>query len=191
MSYYGKEINEKVVELLKAGGVGLLPTDTIYGLSALALDKKAVERVHELKERDDGKPLVVLIAEAGQLNELGPSLQYPEILEKYWPAPLSVEFNASNAPEWLHRGKFYFAVRMPDHDGLRKLIKKVGPIVSTSANLQNHEPAKTVEEAKKYFGDQLDFYVDAGKLEGQSSTLVKIENGKLKILRHGAYEIKP
>jgi L-threonylcarbamoyladenylate synthase len=83
------------------------------------------------------------------------------------------------------------AVRVPDNFELRNLIKKTGPIVSTSANLRGQEPAKTVKEARKYFGDRLDFYVDAGHLDSQPSTLVKIENNKLKVVRQGAYEIKP
>jgi L-threonylcarbamoyladenylate synthase len=81
------------------------------------------------------------------------------------------------------------AVRMPDNNDLRRLIDKVGPIVSTSANLQGQVPAKNVEDAQKYFGDKLDFYVDAGKLNGEPSTLVKIENGQIIILRQGSYKI--
>jgi L-threonylcarbamoyladenylate synthase len=190
MSYLFNEIEQKVEQLLKDGAVGLLPTDTIYGLSALALNKDAVERVHKLKQRDGGKPLVVLISEIEQLASLGLSHIHATLLKKHWPGPLSVEFDASDAPEWLHRGKFYFAVRLPDNDSLRNLIRKIGPIVSSSANLQGKEPAKTVADAKNYFGDKLDFYVDKGELNGCSSTLVKIEEGKLNILRQGTYEIK-
>jgi L-threonylcarbamoyladenylate synthase len=190
VSYYVKEFDNKVIELLKNGGVGLLPTDTIYGLSAVALNKESVEKIHKLKQRDDGKPLVALIGNLNQLQELGLSAVNTEALEKYWPAPLSVEFDATHAPEWLHRGKKYFAVRLPDNRQLRDLIAKTGPLVSTSANLQAQEPAKNIKEAKMYFGDKLDFYVDAGEINGISSTLVKIENGQLKVLRQGTYEIK-
>jgi L-threonylcarbamoyladenylate synthase len=175
---------------LSSGAVGLLPTDTIYGLSALALNKEAVEKVHKLKQRDGGKPLVVLIGELKQLSELGLSVSHAELVKNHWPASLSVIFNSSNIPEWLHKETSSLAVRLPDQENLRNLIRKVGPIVSTSANLQGQKPAGSVKEAKKHFGGKLDFYVDMGKLEGQSSTLVKIENNVLKVLRQGAYEIK-
>jgi L-threonylcarbamoyladenylate synthase len=189
VSYFSKAFDNKVTELLKNGGVGVLPTDTIYGLSALALNKDAVERIHKLKARDEGKPLVVLIAEVGQLIKLGLKTIDAELIKDYWPASLSVEFDATNAPQWLHRGGNFFAVRMPDNNVLRSLISKVGPIVSTSANLQGQVPAKNVKEAQKYFGDKLDFYIDAGKLNGEPSTLVKIENGQIIIVRQGSYKI--
>jgi L-threonylcarbamoyladenylate synthase len=188
--YYATKFDNEVIKLLKKGGVGILPTDTIYGLSALALKKDAVERIHHLKGRDDRKPLIVLIANFNQLDKLGLNREQADFVKNYWPGPVSLEFDAHNAPVWLHRGGFTFAVRMPDSKVLRDLIAIIGPIVSTSANLQGGKPAKSVKQAQKYFGDQLDFYVDGGKLEGQSSTLIKIENGKLKVLRQGAYEIK-
>jgi L-threonylcarbamoyladenylate synthase len=189
VSYFTNKIDKKVAELLNSGGVGLLPTDTIYGLSALALNKDAVQKVHKLKQRDGGKPLVVLIADVKQLAELGLSVAHADFVKKYWPGPLSLEFDASSAPEWLHRGMYYFGVRLPKHSELGDLIAKTGPIVSTSANLQGQAPAKNVEEAKKYFGDKLDFYVDSGEVSGQSSTLVKVTEGKLQVVRQGEYKI--
>jgi L-threonylcarbamoyladenylate synthase len=188
VSYISNKIDDKIIELLKGGGVGLLPTDTIYGLSALALNEKAVGRVHELKQRDDGKPLVVLIGELKQLSELGLPLAHAELVKDHWPAPLSMIFESSNIPEWLHKKTRSLAVRLPKHNDLIELIKKVGPVVSTSVNPQSMKPATSAEEAKKYFGNRLDFYVDAGKINGQPSTLAKIENGKIEIIRQGAYE---
>jgi tRNA threonylcarbamoyl adenosine modification protein (Sua5/YciO/YrdC/YwlC family) len=160
MSYNVKEFDEKVVELLNNGGVGFLPTDTIYGLSE-------------------------------QLDDLGIKTHEPKKVNKYWPGTLSVIFESSQIPEWLQRGTNSLAVRLPDLKELRDLIAKTGPLVSTSANLQGQKPANNVKEAKRYFGNKLDFYVNAGELEGQSSTLVKIEKGMLKVLRQGAYELKP
>jgi L-threonylcarbamoyladenylate synthase len=188
VSYFTKEFYNKVTELLKNGGVGLLPTDTIYGLSAIALNEQAVRRVHELKGRDN-KPLILLISEINQLEELGIQKEQANIIKEYWPGALSVIFNTNITPEWLEMGTSSLAVRMPDNNDLRRLIDKVGPIVSTSANLQGQVPAKNVEEAQKYFGDKLDFYVDAGKLNGEPSTLVKIENGQIIIVRQGSYKI--
>jgi L-threonylcarbamoyladenylate synthase len=190
VSYFTDTFDAKVVELLKNGAVGLLPTDTIYGLSALALNKEAVERIHALKGRDNNKPLIVLISDLHQLEELGLKVEQAELAKSYWPGPLSLEFDATDAPDWLHRGGFFFAVRMPDYSELRDLIAKTGPVVSTSANLQGQKPVSSVKEAQETFGDKLDFAVDAGKLEGQSSTLVKPEDGRLVVVRQGVLEIK-
>jgi L-threonylcarbamoyladenylate synthase len=189
MSYFTNTIDDQVIGLLRNGGVGLLPSDTIYGLSAVALNQDAVEKIHELKGRDGNKPLIVLIGEISQLNDLGLKSEHSELLNKHWPAPLSVEFDAKNAPVWLHRGGHFFAVRFPNDQNLRNLMKKIGPIVSTSANLQGQEPAKSVQDAKKYFKDKLDFYVDIGKVDGQASTLAKIDNNELVVVREGAYKI--
>ncbi len=189
MSYFTNKIDNTVVEFLRGGGVGLLPTDTIYGLSGLALHEKAVEKVHKLKGRDSNKPLVVLISDTRQLKDLGLSIDHADLIKKYWPGPLSVEFDATNSHKWLNRGGNFFAVRMPDREDLKELIQEVGPIVSSSANLQGHAPAKSVDEAQKYFGNKLDFYVDTGKIDGEPSTLIKIEGSKIKILRQGALKI--
>jgi L-threonylcarbamoyladenylate synthase len=188
VSYFTNSFDNKIVELLKNGRVGLLPTDTIYGLSAVALNKNAVEQIHKLKDRDN-RPMIVLVSDIEQLQYLGIKSQEPEVT-RHWPGALSVIFESSQIPEWLHRGTNSLAVRLPDSRQLRGLIAKTGPLVSTSANLQGQEPAKNIKEAKKYFGDMLDFYVDAGEIKGISSTLVKIENGQLKVLRQGAYKIR-
>jgi L-threonylcarbamoyladenylate synthase len=145
--------------------------------------------VHKLKRRDGGKPLVVLIADIKQLVSLGLSVAHAESVKEHWPCSLSIIFESKKIPEWLQLGTNTLAVRLPDYKPLRDLIEKTGPLVSTSANLQSEEPAKNIAEAKKYFNEKLDFYVDAGELSGQSSTLVKVENGKLKVLRQGTYRI--
>jgi L-threonylcarbamoyladenylate synthase len=189
VSYFTDKFDDNLVKLIKNGSVGLLPTDTIYGLSALALNKEAVERIHKLKGRDGNKPLIVLIANIEQLKELGLEMEQAELVKKYWPGSLSLEFDASSAPTWLHRGGFFFAVRMPNKQKLRDLIVKTGPVVSTSANLHGGIPANSPNEAEVIFGYDLDFYVDAGELVGQPSTLVKIENSKLKVIRQGACKI--
>lgn len=174
--------------MLKQDQVGLLPSDTIYGLSARALDEAAVERIHKIKGRDSGKPLIVLISDLKMLDLLSISVDQVKLVEKYWPGALSVIFT-SDAPEFLTRGTGSLAVRMPDSPDLTALINQVGPLVSTSANLEGEAPARNVAEAKAVFGGQLGFYVDAGELNNPPSTLVVINSGKLKVVRQGAVKI--
>lgn len=190
MSYFTDKFDDKIVEILKQGGVGILPSDTVYGLSGPALDKKAVRRIHELKGRDADKPFIVLISNTKMLNMLSISVDCAEAVMNYWPGPLSIIL-PSAAPDFLARGTKTLAVRLPDYPALRDLIDKVGPIISTSANLQGQKPLSSAAEAKKLFGDKLDFYVDAGTLNNPPSTLAALKNGRLHVIRQGAVKIKP
>lgn len=181
--------DDKVIDLLSKGGSGLLPTDTIYGLSCRALDESAVERLHKLKGRDSTKPFIVLVSDIKMLDLLSISAEQAVYVEKYWPGPISMEFHAPSAPSWLHRGLGHFAIRLPNHPQLLGLINKVGPIVSTSANLQGQAPVRNAKEARALFADKLDFYVDIGKCDNPPSTLVIIKDGHLEVVRQGAVKI--
>lgn len=189
MSYVTDKFDEEVILLLENGGVGFMPSDTIYGLSCRALNEKAVSRIYELKNRDFNKPNIVLIADLDQLEDLHVDKLQAGLVNKYWPGPLSLEFKAPNAPRWLHRGSGAFAIRLPGNKELRNLISKVGPIVSTSANKQGMMPAKSAAEATSYFGEELDFIVDIGTVDNPPSTLVVERNGKLIVEREGAIKI--
>lgn len=190
MSYGTDRLDKEIVRLLQKGGVGLLPSDTIYGLSCRALDKQAVERIHHIKRRDKNKPFVILISGMDQLKDLGITTTDAALALSYWPGKLTIICDAEKSPGWLHMGFRTLAVRQPDYPGLRELIKITGPLISTSANMQDGRPAESVFQAKKYFGDKLDFYVDAGRLSGRPSTIVRPVFDKLDVIRQGAVRIK-
>lgn len=189
MSYWTNKFDGEVAGLLKNGAVGLMPSDTIYGLSGRALDQKTVERIYELKGRDQNKPFIVLISDLKMLDSL--NVRYNKVITDrgYWPGPLTVIFPAPQAPDWLHIGTKTLAIRLPDNKQLLKLINQTGPLISTSANLQSQEPLTSASEAKAIFGERLDFYVDVGVRKSLPSTITKIENGKLKVVRQGFIKI--
>lgn len=189
MSYITDSFDDEIVGLLKSGGVGLLPSDTIYGLSCVALNRASVERIHKIKRRDKTKPFVILISRIEQLNDLGIITTDAAPALRYWPGKMTLICEALKAPDWLQMGTATLAVRQPDYSKLRELIDKVGPIVSTSANLSGGQPADSVKQARGYFGDKLDFYVDAGRLAGQPSTIVKSSFKGLEVIRLGAVKI--
>jgi L-threonylcarbamoyladenylate synthase len=189
MSYLTDNFDDKIVSLLKNGAAGLMPSDTVYGLSARALDEAAIRRIYSLKGRDDNKPCIVLLADANQANQLGINPKDLTLVSTLWPAPITFIAPASAAPEFLHRGFQTLAVRVPDNGPLRKLLIQCGPLVSTSANLQGEEVAHLPSKAKEYFDDKLDFYIDVGELSGEPSTIVKAEDGQLKIIRPGAFKL--
>lgn len=184
MPYLTKEFDKKVVELLEAGAVGFMPADTMYGLSCRALDEKAVAKVYQLKGRSYHKPLIVLISNLKMLDSLG--ARYNKVItSKYWPGPVTIIFEAPKAPAWLQRGTGSLALRLSADDKLQDLIDQTGPLVSTSANPEGRRPAESVKQAQKYFGERLDFYVDTGKIKAEPSTIIRLGNGKAKIVRHG------
>ena len=189
VSYVTNTIDKEVIRLLNSGAVGFLPSDTIYGLSCRALDEQAVGRIHRLKKRDKHKPLVVLISSTGQLDELGIELSEVTPALKYWPGQLTIICNTKKTPAWLQMGTGTQSVRIPGSPGLRRLIAKTGPLISTSANLAGQEPALNIAGAKKYFGDKLDFYVNIGMLSGKPSTIVKAGPDGLEVIRPGAVDI--
>lgn len=185
-----KSFDERVERLLKDGGVGFMPADTMYGLSAAALNRKAVERLYTLKRRRADSPFIILFSDIKMLNKLSISGDQVSEAKKYWPGSLSFICETPTAPRWLHKGLNSLAVRMPDHPQLLDLIERVGPIISTSANPAGQRPATNIQEAQSYFGDSLDFYVDAGDISGVPSTIARLKNGKLEVIRPGSLKIK-
>lgn len=177
---------------MKKGGVGVLATDTIYGLAGSALAPATVERIYKLRCRNFKKPMIVLISSLDDLKlfKIKLNKREREVAAKLWPGKVSIILNCPY-PEfkYLHRGANTVAFRFPKKIDLVGLISKTGPLVAPSANLEGKEPAKTIEEARVYFGDQIDFYLDEGRILGLPSTLVAIRNGKLAVKRNGEINV--
>jgi L-threonylcarbamoyladenylate synthase len=174
---------------LADGQVGILPTDTLYGLVASAKHKVAVSELYALKERDQ-KPGTVIAASIEQLEELGLKHRYVKAVEQYWPGPISVIIPCGPELDYLHQGKWSLAVRIPDDEKLRGLLTKTGPLLTSSANTAGNHPAGTAAEAEAYFGKKVDFYVDGGDLTGRApSTIIRILDDAIEVVRQGAVTI--
>ncbi|BCX16186.1 MAG: threonylcarbamoyl-AMP synthase [Candidatus Parcubacteria bacterium] len=185
--------NKKVIEILKAGGVGVIPTDTLYGIIGLAKNKETVERIYQLRQRNPHKPFIILISSLNDLKKFNLSLSKVVLsfLSKIWPEKISVALPCKDKKmSYLHRGTKSLAFRFPPKKSLLSLLKKVGPLVAPSANPEGQKPAATIKEAQKYFSDKVDFYVDGGKINSLPSTLIKIEkDNKISVLREGEITI--
>jgi L-threonylcarbamoyladenylate synthase len=177
----------KEVEMLKNGGVGVLATDTLYGLVALTFNQSAVERVYTLKERTPSKPCIILISAFEDLALFGANLSEAQrkALAPHVPGPVSFILPCgATAPEYLHRGTHTLAFRIPRDEKLRDFLKQSGPLIAPSANPEGSPPATTIEEARNYFGDRVDFYHDGGKRAGKASTLISFsEHDEIVVLR--------
>jgi L-threonylcarbamoyladenylate synthase len=183
---------EVLAGTLKKGGVGVMPTDTIYGIVGSALNKKTVERIYRLRKRNTKKPMIVLVSSQSDLRLFGatttPAIK--KLLKKLWPGKVSVIMPCpSKKFSYLHRGSGTIAFRLPKAAMVRGILKITGPLVAPSANFEGKPAARTIKEAKRYFKDRVDFYADAGRLVSQPSTLVTIKNGSLIVLRKGAVKV--
>ncbi|MDQ5969359.1 MAG: L-threonylcarbamoyladenylate synthase [Patescibacteria group bacterium] len=176
----------KVIEILSNGGVGVLLTDTLYGLVGSALDKEAVGRVQKIKNRSDHKPLIVLISSIKDLDLFGVKIESEteKILKTLWPGKVSIILPCKNKKFVnISRGSGAIAFRFPNKKSLISILKKTGPLVAPSANPEGFPPAKNITEAKKYFGNNVDFYFGKGVPNTKPSTLIKIDGKEMVVLR--------
>jgi L-threonylcarbamoyladenylate synthase len=175
-----------ITDILSIGGVGVIITDTIYGVAGSAMKSETVKRIYGLRKRDLKKPFVILIHSESELKRFGVKLdKYSRaFLSEAWPGPISVILPVSAKKyEYLHRGKRSLAFRVPDDAGLRSLLRSTGPLVAPSANPEGKQPARTLKEAQKYFGPKVEFYMDAGRVVGKASTLIDLTGSEPVILR--------
>jgi L-threonylcarbamoyladenylate synthase len=175
--------------LLQKGAVGVIATDTVYGLVSRAADASAVERMYKIKKRD-AKPGTLIAASVDQLVELGIKRRYLTAVEDWWPGAISVVVPCGEELVYLHRGLHSLAVRIPAKPELLALLEKTGPLATTSANVPGEPTATDLEQARAYFGDAVDFYEDGGDLSGRPpSTVVRVVDDAIEVLREGAVKI--
>ncbi|HSX27620.1 MAG TPA: L-threonylcarbamoyladenylate synthase [Patescibacteria group bacterium] len=181
--------NGEVITLLRKGGVGVIPTDTVYGLVCSAADQDAVNRLYALKSRES-KPGTIIAASAEQLVKLGIKARYLKAVEQFWPNLISIIIPTGRDLEYLHLGKQSLAVRIPKNQEILRLLKTTGPLLTTSANLPGQPEATDIKQARGYFGDKVDFYVDGGDLSDRKpSTIIRIVDDAIEVLRAGAVKI--
>lgn len=179
---------DKAIACINDGAVGVMLTDTVHGLVCRATDMAAVRRLYGLKQRS-GKPGTVLATSADDAMSLGVPTDLLKRAESLWPGPVSVVtpcLQQDFAP--LHCGHESLAIRVPEQQELRRFLQRSGPLLTSSANLTTQPIAQSLPESYDYFGDQVDFYLDAPwHAIGRSSTVIKLsDNDDVMVLREGA-----
>lgn len=179
---------ERASEVLLRGGVIAYPSDTIYGLGALYDNEDALRRIIQLKGRPIPKGLLLIVGNMDSLKKIVEDIpeEIIKLTERFWPGPLTVVLKAKpSLPEIITGGSEKVAVRIPGSSFALEFLRSTGLIItSTSANPSDLPPAEDVNEIRKYFPD-IDLIIDGGKLKSLPSTIIELQNGKIKILREG------
>jgi L-threonylcarbamoyladenylate synthase len=178
------------VEALLAGGVVVVPTDTVYGLAARPDDAGAVAAVYRIKGRPEGMALPVLAASDEQVRALGVAFPAPAqaLAARWWPGPLTLAFGfdaEAARPSWLE-GRTEVAVRVPDHDFLRGVLAETGVLVVTSANRHGTPTPRAAGDVAEALGPEVVLVVDGGLLHEVPSTLVNVAGPEPAVEREGA-----
>ena len=176
---------DAAVRAIKAGGVIAIPTDTVYGLACDPANAAAVSRIYAIKRRPDRLELTILAASAADIEEdvdLNPAAQ--TLAAACWPGPLSI-ICALRSRRWaVPRDGTTLSVRVPDHPITLELLRRTGPLATTSANRHGQPPCLRAAEVHDVFSTSVVVF-DRGPANGQPSTVVSLV-GEVQCLREGA-----
>ena len=181
---------EAAAEIIKAGGLVALPTETVYGLGADGLNPSAVAKIFEVKGRPQDNPLILHIAEADQLDALChdiPRAAYV-LAERFWPGPLTMVLPARDCiPKCTTAGLSTVAVRCPDNAVTRDIIRRAGvPIAAPSANISGKPSTTTAQHVLDDHNGKIPLIVDGGACRvGVESTIVDLTEARPRLLRPG------
>jgi len=184
--------NENLIKVLKDGDVVVMPTDTIYGIVGLAQNEPTVNRIYKIRKRSPTKPCVILIGDIDELQKFSINLskeQKNTLARTILASGEPVSFVLDCIDEkftYLHRGTKTLAFRLPAQKDLQRLLKQTGPLLAPSANIEGLPPAQNISEARKYFGDLVDLYMDGGTVSSRkASKVIKLhKDSSVDILRH-------
>lgn len=181
----------RAVQILQNGGVIALPTDTLYGISANALDEKAVAKVFDVKGREERSPLPIFVSDSGDLYKYGRDIPDAalRLAEAFWPGKLTIVVGKSaQIPPVVSGGLDTVGLRVPDHPAPREIVVRLGaPITATSANVSGKPALTAAADVVGELGDHIDLVLDGGRLAPSlPSTVIDVTTDPPRILREGA-----
>lgn len=178
-----------LIKILKDGGIACIPTDTVYGLVGDATNEKVIKNIYNLKQRENDKPLLILVSNIKMLKKYVNNISSLEldIINKFWPGPLTIIFkNKKNLSDTLTAGKNEIAIRMPNNKTLLELIDKLDkPIIATSANVAHKKTITSINLLEDNIKNNIGYIYDGGYLEDKPSTIIKCENNDVVFVREG------
>lgn len=182
------------VSALKGGRLVVMPTDTVYGLAANAFDAEAVAALLAAKGRGRDMPVPVLVGSwhtiEGLVYSVPPAAR--ELIRAFWPGALSLVVRQAPSLAWdLGDANGTVMLRMPLHPVAIELLREVGPLAVSSANISGQPPAVTAAEAREQLGEQVEVYLEAGPSQRQAaSTIVDLTGERPRILREGPVTVE-
>lgn len=180
---------DKLRTILENGGAVVLPTETVYGLFAQALNEEAVNHVYQLKQRPRDKAMNLNVSNLNDIYFF--SQNPPHYLEKlynmFMPGPLTIILKANkNVPFWVNSGLDTVGFRLPKHEKTLRLIAETGPLIGPSANVSGQESGKEFTKLLSQFSEKLEGIADDKALTGIDSTILDLSGPRARILRQGS-----
>lgn len=176
-------------QTLEAGGVLILPTETVYGFFAKALNEEAVNKVYELKGRPRDKAMTLNVASLEEIYRFSKEqpVWLPKLCQAFLPGPLTIILKADNeqVPSWINSGLDTIGFRIPDHSVTLGLIRRAGPLIGPSANFSGQNSGQRFAQIAQEFGGEISGYADDEAIMGLDSTILDLSGRHAKILRQG------
>ncbi|HET9590049.1 MAG TPA: L-threonylcarbamoyladenylate synthase, partial [Anaerolineales bacterium] len=178
----------RALQILRAGGLVAFPTDTVYGLGALAFDGRAVESIYTAKDRPTERAIPILVGDIGDLEKV--AVEIPKnaqvLASRFWPGPLTILVPKRPELPDAVSATSTIGVRVPDHEIARALLRAAGPMAVTSANLSGQTSPATAKEVFVQLHGRIGLIIDGGRTPGGlPSTVVDCSGETIRILREG------
>lgn len=178
-------------EILRNGGIVIFPTETVYGIGVNGLDKKAIKKLYDIKQRPLSKPISLLVSDMNMVEQVAKDITEVEykLMKRFFPGPLTIILKKKDVvPNIVTSGQDTVGIRMPAGKIARKLVEYARvPIATPSANISGEPSGTNLENIIKDFEGKVDYFIDGGESElGVSSTIVKVIDGVPHILRQGS-----
>ena len=182
---------KKIAQNIKNGKIVVFPTETVYGIGTNGLSKEAIENLFKIKQRPKEKPISLLVSDINMIDKVAKEINDIEykLIKKFMPGPVTIILRKKELiPNILTNGSEFVGIRIPDDEIAIKLIEYSGvPIATTSANISGKEANTNLKDIMIELKDKVDYYIDGGISKiGRASTVIKVEDNKIKILREGS-----
>ena len=187
-----KDNLNEAVEAVSKGFIIGIPTETVYGIGVDPYSEEAVKNLFNIKERDDNKPVSLLVPSYSSIHKLDIISEIPEVVDLYWPGPLTVvvETNENFVDGVGTKSPNTIGLRVPDNGLTVELLNMTGPLAVTSANLTGQKEAKNHHEAEEIFKESVE-HIEGEAVHGNGSTVVDLREPGGEILREGPLKWPP
>ncbi|HXD32439.1 MAG TPA: L-threonylcarbamoyladenylate synthase [Pyrinomonadaceae bacterium] len=187
----GSEARQMASDIISRGGIIAFRTDTLYGLGVDPGNEAAVRALVELKGREAGKPILVIVSDASEVDRfiVERSANFDLVTSEFWPGPLTIVGKAIEAlPVDLTAGTGTIGVRLPNDEGVRELVRVCGgALTATSANVSGGPPARNAEDVQQQFPSGVDLILDGGDVTvAEPSTVLDLSGELPRLIREGA-----